>query len=428
MLTFRGCCLCVFLAAVTNAVARGDNWPQWRGASHNGICLETEVPVRFSKTENLAWRLPLPNRAGSTPIVWDDRIFLTSPAKDDDTLLLICASTAGKVLWQKGIGKGNKNAREIEGNSAAPSPSTDGKHVWAFVGTGILGCYDFDDNEVWKFDVQSRYGKLVIQFGMTSTPLLDGDRLYLQLIHGDGDAKTREATIVCLDKSTGNEIWRQPRPSEAYNENEHSYASPTLYRDGDKAFLLTHGADYIVAHRLDDGREVWRSGGLQPDKYNSTLRLVASPVAVPGLIVAPSAKEGRLIAIDPNGAGDITNSRYVLWSFVPTPDVPSPLIVGDLVYLFRENSVLICLDAKTGKKQYEHRLASTEKNRASPLYAAGNIYLAARNGIITVVKAGRQFEQVWQTDLDESIASSPVIANGRLYLRTNDALWAFGSK
>jgi outer membrane protein assembly factor BamB len=415
-------------AMTTGAAARGDNWPQWRGANRDGICRETNVPVKFSKTENLAWRLPLPNRAGSTPVVWGERIFLTSPAEDDDALLLICVNTAGEVVWKKEMGKGNRNARSTEGNSAAPSPSTDGTHVWAFFGTGVLGCYGVGGHEVWKFNVQDRYGKLIIQFGMTSTPVLDGDRLYMQLIHGDGNAKTREALVICLDKSTGNEIWKQPRPSEAYNENEHSYASPTIYRDGDQAFLLTHGADYIIAHRLDDGRELWRCGGLQPDKYDPTLRFVSSPVAVPGLIIAPSAKGGRLVALRPGGAGDITSTDSLLWRYAPTPDVTSPLVVDGLVYFFRENSVLICLDARTGEKQYDHRVTSSDNNRASPTYAAGNIYLAARNGTVTLVKSGRDYEEMWQTSLDDSITSSPVIANGRLYLRSNTALWAFGPK
>ncbi|MBS0260814.1 MAG: PQQ-like beta-propeller repeat protein, partial [Planctomycetes bacterium] len=315
-----------------------------------------------------------------------------------------------------------------EGNSASPSPVTDGQHVWVFMGTGILGCYDFAGKEIWKFDLQDRYGRFNIQFGMTSTPVLDGDRLFLQLIHGDGDAKTREAVVVCLNKATGKEIWKQPRPSEAYAENEHSYASPTLYRDGKEAYLLTHGADYLIAHSLEDGHELWRCGGLQPDKYDPTLRLVSSPVAVPGLIIAPSAKGGRLVAIRPGGKGDITESEFRLWRFAPTPDVPSPLVVDDLVYLFRENSVLICLDAKTGAKLYEQRVCPSDNNRGSPLFANGNIYLTARNGTVTIVKAGRKFEQVWQTQLEDSTTSSPVISNGRLYIRTNEALWAFGEK
>lgn len=422
-----GLCLTVVLA-VNLGAARGENWPQWRGASHDGISHETQLPLQIGKTENLAWKLPLPKRAGATPVVWNDRIFLTSPAENDDTLLLMCVSTGGKHLWKVDLGKGNRNARGTEGNSASPSPSTDGKHVWVFLGTGMLGCYDFAGKEVWKFDVQDRYGKLVIQFGMTSTPVLDGDRMYLQLIHGEGDPKTREALVVCLDKLTGTEIWKQPRPSDAYAENEHSYASPTLYRDANQSFLLTHGADWIIAHSLDDGHELWRCGGLQPDKYDATLRLVSSPVAVPGLIIAPSAKGGRLLAIRPGGSGDITETEFRLWRFAPTPDVPSPLVVDDLVYLFRENSVFICLDAKTGKKQYEHRLNSSENNRASPVFADGRIYLVARNGTINVVAPGRKFEQLWEGTLDDSITASPAISNGRIYLRSSTALWAFGHK
>jgi outer membrane protein assembly factor BamB len=347
--------------------------------------------------------------------------------EDDDALLLICVGTDGQRLWQKTVGKGNRNVTLVptEGNSASPSPATDGAHVWVFFGTGILACYDYEGREVWKFDVQDRYGKFNIQFGMTSTPILDGDRLYLQLIHGDGKAETREATVACLDKATGKQIWRQERPSPAYAENEHSYASPTIYRDDQQAFLLTHGADYLVAHSLDDGRELWRSGGLQPSNYDRTLRLVSSPVAVPGLIVAPSAKGGNVIAVKPGGSGDVTGTKLNPWRFSPTPDVPSPLIYDGLVYLYRETGVLLVLDAESGKLVYEMRTPG-EKNRASPVWADGNVYLLNRNGTTTVFKAGRQFEQVASNELGEITSSSPAISNGRIYIRSFEALWAIG--
>jgi outer membrane protein assembly factor BamB len=415
----------LFGSALLVPAARGDNWPQWRGLHFDGISAEKNVPVRWSKTENIAWRLKLPGRAGATPVVWGDHIFLTSVDEDNAHLLLMCVGTNGKELWRKPMGAGNKDARVNEGNSASPTPSTDGTHVWAFMGTGILGCYDFAGNEAWKFDVQDRYGKFDIQFGMSSTPILDGDRLFLQLIHGDRDPKTREAIVVCLDKNTGKEIWKQPRPSPAYGENEHSYASPTLYRDDKQAFLLTHGADCIVAHSLEDGHELWRSSGLQPDNYDVTLRLVASPVAVPGLIVAPSAKGGRVIALRPGGQGDITGSDFKLWEYKPTPDVPSPLVYEGLVYLYRENGVLICIEGKTGKKLYEQR-TQEGANRASPVLADGRLYVVARDCTTTVIKAGRKFEVVSVNKLGESITASPVIANGRIYLRTFDALWAIG--
>lgn len=422
----RHLCLVVpFVALALVSTAMGDNWPQWRGLRFDGISAEKNVPVSWSKTENVAWHLKLPGRAGATPVVWDQRIFLTSVDEDNTGLLLMCVSTDGKPLWRQSMGAGNKDARVNEGNSASPSPSTDGKHVWAFVGTGILACYDVEGHEVWKFDIQDRYGPLKIMFGMTSTPVLDGERLYLQLIHGDRNPVTREALVVCLDKATGKELWQQPRPSPASDENEHSYASPIIYRDSKQAYLLTHGADYIIAHSLDDGRELWRSAGLQPDRYDRTLRLVASPVAVPGLIVAPSAKGGRMIALSPDGKGDITGTDYKLWEFKPTTDVPSPLIDNGLVYVYRENGVLVCLDAKTGNKLYEER-TKEGANRASPVLADGKLYVLARDGTTTVVKAGPKFEVLSINKIDESITASPVIANGRIYLRSFEALWAIG--
>ncbi|MGQ0635840.1 MAG: outer membrane protein assembly factor BamB family protein [Planctomycetaceae bacterium] len=417
-------CFCV--------AARADNWPQWRGPHGNGICDEKAVPNQWGKTsdgqtENIAWRVKLPGRAGASPVVWGDCIFLTSVAEDDDALLLMCFGTDGQPRWKKTAGRGNQNVTLVpnEGNSASPSPSTDGKNVWAFFGTGILVCYDFDGNEIWKLDIQERYGKFNIQFGMSSTPVLDGNRLYLQLIHGDGKPETREAAVVCLDKATGKQIWRQERPSPAYAENEHSYASPTIYRDDKQAFLLTHGADYLVAHSLDDGHELWRSGGLQPAKYDPTLRLVSSPVAVPGLIVAPSAKGGNVIAVKPGGSGDITGTKLNPWQFNPTPDVPSPLIYDGVVYLYRENGVLLVLDAKTGEKIYDQRTKG-ERNRASPVWADGNVYLLNRNGMTTVVKAGPKFEQVATNELGEITSSSPAFSNGHIYIRTFEALWAIG--
>ena len=148
--------------------------------------------------------------------------------------------------------------------------------------------------------------------GMSSTPVLDGGVLYLQLIHGEGDAKTREACVVAIDGATGKQVWRADRPSDAIAENEHSYASAMLYQDGDKKFLLTHGADFLIAHDLKDGHELWRCGGLNRRDdpvlgYDRTLRFVASPVAVPGLIIAPSAKQHPVLCIKPDGKGDITN-------------------------------------------------------------------------------------------------------------------------
>ncbi len=404
--------------------AEAENWPQWRGPQNDGISNEKGLPVQWSKTENVAWRLPLPGPAGATPVIWGDQIFLTSSKAGGD-LLLISVNTQGQQLWEVRVSGGDQAVRGDEGNSASPSPVTDGEHVWSFMANGVLGCYDFEGREVWKFNLQDRYGPFSIAFGMTSTPVLDGNRLYMQLLH------SKAALVLALDKKTGKEIWHQKRESDARAECEHSYASPVLYRDGKQEFLLTHGADYIVAHRLQDGKEVWRCGGLNPrGTYNETLRFVASPAVAPGLIVVPSAKNGPVLGLSPDARGDISNSEQShLWTRPDnTPDVPSPLVYDGLVYLCRENGVLICMDAKTGREIYQQR-AHSDRYRASPVYGDGKIYLTARGGMVTVVKAGRNFEILAQNDMGEPISASPAISNGRLYLRTFEALYAIeGSK
>ncbi len=415
--------------AVSINTARAENWPQWRGPKNNGISNESNTPTKWSKTENVAWRLPMPGPAGATPVVWGERIFLTSVDQSSGDLLLLCVGTDGKEKWRQVLGSGNRDARSGEGNSASNSPSTDGEHVWAMMTTGVIGCWTVDGKEVWKFNLQDRYGRFNIQFGMTSTPLLDGDRLYLQLIHGDGNEKTREAVVVCLDKKAGKEIWKRDRPSDAIEENEHSYASPMMYDDGKTKFLLSHGADFIVAHDLKDGHELWRCGNLNvKTKYDKTLRFVASPVVGDGIIVVPTAKKSHVLALKPDGKGDITkNLSLHLWKYEKTPDVPSPVIHDGLVYLGMEDGQVHCLDEKSGELIYLKRVHN-HRHRASPVYADGKLYMVARDGIITVIKAGREFEVLAENDLGEDISASPVFANGTLYLRGFETLWAIRAK
>jgi outer membrane protein assembly factor BamB len=418
----------VAVVLVLSGTVLAENWPGWRGPTGNGISTEKNLPTEWSPTKNVAWKLALPGPAGATPVVWGDRIFLTS-INSTGELLLIAVDTSGKQLWQQVVAKGNKAARGDEGNSASPSPVTDGLHVWTFMGDGTLACYTVDGKEVWKTNMQERYGRFNIQFGMSSTPILEDGVLYLQLIHGEGNPKTREACVVALDAATGDQVWKAERPSDAEGENEHSYASAMLYKDGSVKQLLTHGADFIIAYDLKDGHEIWRCGGLNrrddPDlRYDSTLRFVASPVAVPGLIVAPSAKGHPVLAIKADGKGDITNvGEKHYWSWKKTPDVPTPVIVDDLVYLCMENGNLTVLEAKTGKEVYT-QATHRHRHRASPVYADGKLYLTARDGKVHVIQAGREFKILSVNDLGEDQSSSPVISNGTIYMRTFQHLWA----
>ena len=422
----------VLFIALNCSPVFADNWPSWRGPTGNGLCREKNLPVEWSPTTNMAWKLALPGPAGATPVVWGEQIFLTS-VTDAGELVLIGIESSGKEQWRTIVSSGNKIARGDEGNSASPSPVTDGVHVWTFMGNGVLACYTVHGDDVWKFNTEDRYGPFNIMFGMSSTPVLDTGVLYLQLIHGDGDAKTTEACVVALDGLTGKQIWRVDRPSDAVAENEHSYASAMLYQDAEKKFLLTHGADFIIAHDLKDGHELWRCGGLnrRDDSvlaYDRSLRFVSSPVTVPGMIVTPSAKQHPVLCIKPDGKGDITNDvSQRWWTWKKTPDVPSSLIADDLVYLCMENGNLTVLEAKTGQEVYS-QATHRQRHRASPVYADGKLYLTARDGKVSVIQAGRQFKQLAHNDLGEDQSSSPAISNGTIYLRTFQHLWAIRLK
>jgi outer membrane protein assembly factor BamB len=404
------------------AAVRAENWPQWRGPNNDGISTETNLPAEWGEGKNIAWKLPLPGMGGSTPVVWGDRIFLTS--EDGSDLVLMCVGTDGKERWKRKVAAATRKIR-TEANGASATPSTDGQHVWCYFGSGDLACFDLDGKEVWHFNVQDRYGRFRIQWGMHVTPLLDGDRLYLSLIHSGA----LPGLVVALDKATGKEVWKVKRESDGYAENEHSYASPVIWRKGDKACLITHGNDYAIGHSLEDGHEIWRVADLNPkDRYNRTLRFVASPVATPDLIVIPSAKNHPVVGLKPEATGLVkAGSKFERWRLPNgTPDVPSPLVHDGLVYLCRaENGFLTCLDAKTGKEYYAERI-HTFIHRASPVYADGKVYVTARDGTVTVVKAGPKFVKLATNKLPDQISASPAVSGGRIYLRGFKALYAVG--
>ncbi len=422
------------IAILLATTASAENWPQWRGAKSDGISTEKNIPTQWTKSENIAWRTPMPGQAGATPCVWDNRIYATS--SDGSDLVLLCLNTTdGTILWKQKVGTGNQDARAGEGNSASPSPSTDGKHVWVFFGTGVLGCYTKDGKEVWKFDVGDRFGKLDIQFGMTSTPVLDGDSLYLQLIHGrmNREDQSRTGKVIKLDKLTGKTVWEVDRVTDAQFECKHSYASPFIY-DGKKVkFLVAHGADCTTGHDLATGKEIWRFGMLNgPTQLNSkpndpTFRFVASPCVAPDSdrIIIPTAKEGPVIAIKASELkGDSSEkSAAVAWNLPKTPDVSIPLVVDGLVYLLNKDGFLRCVELATGKEVYVKR-TYTGQHRTSPMYADGHLYFGSNDGHFTVVKAGKDFEIVSTIDMEEAITASAIVSNGTLYIRSYEALYA----
>ncbi len=415
------CCAAFLLLA---AVASADNWPQWRGPTDDGICKEKNLPAEWSDAKNVVWKLKMPGMGGSTPAVWGDRMFLTSA--DGADMVLLCVSTAGKELWKKTLSTGGADKKFMggEANNASASPCTDGKHVWATVGTGDFACFDFDGKEVWRFNAQDRYGKFGNMHGVHMTPLLHGDRLYVAFLHRNGQ------WVAALNKMTGEEVWKVERQTDGRGEGREAYASPFLWSDGKDEYLVVHGSDYTTAHSLQDGSEIWRLGDLNPkSSYRADLRLVASPAISPEVIVVPTAKNGPVVAVKPGAKGAIfAGGTGEMWRLPKgTTDVPTPLISDGLVYMCRENGTLVLLEAKTGKELYQERLHSGIY-RASPVLADGKLYLTCRDGTFTVVKAGPMFEKVAENKLPDLFTASPAVSERRIYLRGWDTLYAIGEK
>jgi outer membrane protein assembly factor BamB len=407
---------------------RADNWPSWRGPDENGISKETNLPSTWSATKNILWKAPLPGQGGSTPAIWGDRIFLTSA--EGNSFLLMCLNTDGKHLWKKLVGnQGRTKIQNGEGNDASASPSTDGKHVWCAVGTGDVACFDFEGKEIWKFNVQKRYGKLQIMHSWHNTPLLHGDRLYLSLLTNGGH------WVVALDKSTGQEVWKVERPTDAKGESREAYSSPILWTTAKDTTLVILGNDYTTGHSLKDGKELWRLCDLNPIKgYSTAFRIIATPVASPEVLVVPTCRLGIIVGLKPDLSGTINkDGPFERWRNAKgAPDVASPLIHNGLVYLPQDGGggggrLLLCLDAMTGKELYKVDIHN-DRYRASPIYADGKIYLLSRDGTATVFPAGPKFQNPIVNTLDDNFTASPAVSNGRIYLRGFKDLYAIGEK
>lgn len=415
----------VALGTATADATPTPTWPQWRGPLNNGHASAANLPTEWSADKNVIWKAKLPGTGASTPCIAGDRIFLT--ALDGENVVLLCFNTQGQEQWRKNMGSSNRAYRNDEGNDASASPSTDGQHVYAFVGTGVVGCYDFTGKTIWEFNAQERYGRFSIQFGVHQTPVLHKDRLYLSLLHRSSK------WLVALNKLTGEEIWKHRRESDSPRgvESPDVYASPVIWEKGDQALLISHGDDYCTAHKLEDGSEVWRVTELNPKaRYNRAWRAVSSPLVTPDLIVVPSCKRGVTVGVDPAKAkGEIApGSTGEKWRIPKdTPDVPSPILIDDLVYIMGETGTLYTYEAATGEPVYSQRI-SNMRHRASPLFGDGKLYLAGREGLVVVVKPGREYTELAKNTLPDIFTASPAVADGRIYLRGFEYLWAIGSK
>lgn len=400
--------------------AQAENWPQWRGPNLDGTSGEKNLPVAWSKTENVEWRLELPMRSGSTPIIWGERIFLN--VADGDNLELWCLDrTKGDILWKKAVGGGNYKINKQ--NMSSPSPVTDGRNVYVMAGTGILKAFDFSGKEQWSRDIQADYGKFGLNWGYGSSPLLHEGSLYVVVLHG---MKTDDPSYVLrLDKANGKTLARVERPTKAQVEAPDAYTTPTIAKVNGKLELIVSGGDLITGHDIETVKELWRADVLNPTNYAMN-RIITSPVYRDGIVYAGSRVK-PFVAMKPGGKGDVSQS-HVMWTYQNGPDVPTPVTDGKLLYITNDRGIVFCLDAKTGAEVWGPQRIAAAIYSSSPVLADGKIYISNEEGTTTVMKAGREFEVLAVNKFEEYMLSSPAISDGQIFLRTEKALYCIGKR
>ena len=402
-------------------VAFAENWPNWRGPTRDGISAETNLPVEWDTEQNIAWKRAMPAWSGSTPVIWNELIFI-NVAVDDDNLELWCLDrNTGETQWARPLSDGNRRLRKQ--NMSSPSPVTDGERVWVMTGTGIIKAFDLEGNELWARNIPESYGAFGLNWGYASSPLLHGDALYVQVLHG---MRTDDPSYVLrLNAATGETMWRVERPTEAVLESPDSYTTPALLEyDGTTEIVIT-GGDAVTGHALDTGRELWRADGLNPTR-NRSYRIIASPVVHDGLIYAPTRVK-PLLALRPGGRGDVLDTN-VVWATDNGPDVPTPVTDGELFYVVNDSGIVFVSDAKTGDPVYGPVRIQTGTYSASPVLADGKIYITNEGGMTTVFKTGPTFEVLAENDFDDYCLSSPAISDGQIFIRTTGHLYAIGER
>jgi outer membrane protein assembly factor BamB len=402
------------------ATLSADNWPQWRGPQLNGISTEKGLPLTWTADSNVAWKLPLPEWSGATPIVWGDSIFLN--VAQGSALSLWCVDRKGPtVLWKAPLGGGNH--QEQKQNMSSPSPVTDGTRVYAMTGTGILNGFDFKGNVLWSRDIQAEYGRFGLNWGYASSPLLHDDALFVQVLHG---MKTNDPSYVLrIDKMTGKTVWKVERPTDAISESPDAYTTPAVIQVGTATEIVVSGGDIVTGHDPASGKELWRLKGLNPSN-DPSYRIVASPVVAAGLIIAPS-RQNPIIAIRPGGRGDVTQSHKA-WQFPRGPDVPSPVSDGTHVFIVNDNGVVYALNVKTGAVVWGPSRLKSGTYSASPILAEGRVYVTNEDGLTSVFAAAPAFQVLAENSLNDYTLSSPAVSEGQIFIRTAKHLFAIGAR
>jgi outer membrane protein assembly factor BamB len=419
------------LAVALTAAAAAENWPQWRGPHGQGISSETQLPAEWGPNRNIAWKTPLPH-GYSSPIVWEDRIFLTTALEGDvvpgvvpesvrieqphpdsvsgdrkHTLKVLALDTkSGKVVWEQTAYEGPVfDARHRRSTFAGPTAITDGKMVYAYFGPEGLYAYDFNGKLVWK--IVEKFHTLGL--GTGTSPILFENAVIIQR---DQDDKT--SVVVAYDKMTGKELWKTPRPVQI------SWSTPVLVETGGRTELVTNGSENVIAYDPKTGTELWRTRGVRSNAIHT-------PLVGKGLVIVTAGFPAkRIIAIRP---GEQPDDKRVAWEYTKgTGYVLSNILYGDHVYLSTDNGILTALNAETGEVVYEGgRPPKPTHFMGSAVAYNGMIAMTSQDGDTFLVKAGPKYEIVRVNSVDEPVYSSLAIANGRIYIRGDKHLFAVGN-
>lgn len=384
------------------ALAGNEEWSGWRGPRHDGTSLETGFPLKWSATENVAWKVAVPGKGHSSPVVWGDRLFLTTCIEDSGDRKLICYDRKdGKQLWEKVVVTVPLERKHNLNSFASSTPVTDGKRVWvAFLEDQRfqIFCYDLDGALLWK----KSPGEFHSVHGFCSSPILYKD---LIIFNGDQDAV---AYIVALDQATGAERWRADRPNRT-----RSYVPPVIFEAGGKTQLVLSGSKCVASYDPDTGKQLWLIDG-------PTEQFVASMVYADGVFfITGGFPQYHVLGLSPEGTILWRDKGQEICSYVP-----SPVAWDKYFFIASDVGTATCFEAKTGKRMWKEKLSRHVS--ASPVAAGGYLYFPDDKGVTHVLKAGPEFEKVASNELGEECYASPALAQGRIYLRTAKSLWCIG--
>jgi len=400
-------CLVLLLGVVS---VHAEDWPQWRGPRGDGTSTETNLPLKWSTTENVAWKVAIPGRGYSSPTIWGDRIFLTTCLENQDPVkhVTLCLDRRnGKVLWEQALPMKLPKLIHKRNSHASSTVATDGKHAYVtFLDAPryIVGCYDFDGKLVW----QKSPGEFHSKHGFCSAPLL-----YKDLVILNGDQDDAAAYVVALDKTTGEEKWRAKR------SGTRSYTPPVVFDVHGKKQLVFSGSHGVDSYSPDDGKLIWHMDG-PTEQYVASL-IYHNDV----LFMTYGFPKLGVMGINPDGTGNITKTHILYNEPKGGGYVPSPIARGDYFFNVNDNGIATCRECKTGKLMWLERLGQ-RLHSASATGWGDYIYFPDNDGNTYVIKAGPTFELVAKNVTGEEINASISISRGQLFLRDMKYLYCIG--